>query len=999
MGSRCLNSHPILIRIVPLVNGLPPDTPTWLPLRDIVYLDGDATEHPSAIVVEDSVQGKWAPGAEILITSHTREWNGHQVRNISKVSNYDLENGFVVLELDAPIVRPTTWRDSKDYAVEVALLSRNIVFEGGPDDNENHGAHFGVMYTPNLAQSLIGVDFQNFGQQGVLGRYPIHFHMLGDMKNSVIAKNTVRQSNQRCIVVHGTNNLLVEDNIAYDTKGHCFMLEDGIEEGNMFLRNLGAQTGIPKKIIPNYGPNGIETDDHPATFWMTNPHNVWIGNVAAGSENSGYWFELLLRGTEVARFPNLDPKSAPLVQFMNNVAHSNDKKGFQTYPTGYIPDSVQEMTGLKSYRNKGQGVFFHLSRNIKFVQGLVADNAIGIDIDRAEGITVSKTQVIGQSQSFANLVATQDVSGSCESRGIDLHTWKHNSSNANVAIEDVTLFGFQNCPKSYPFHIDEDVRTKQFFAYCSLRGVTVDNQANPITFCDAEKAGVLDIYLTDLDGSLRSPSDRIVGSPAALVSNNKDMLRFLDQTKCTANVDSCYNYCEDTCFRSFRFQIDTANTEDFVLKVCSKQDPNSCNQIKGHPKNELLEDFFIGDNRVFLAHVPPGDYNAVFLDPSGAKVWPSFVLQSLEEGTCPKSFADATVELSIPTPEPNACDQLIRNGNIEASDEEAKFWLHRSSGIELLRGQGVGKSNAMAAMDKTTKASLIQYIDTRCLKMQLGRLYEFSAMIKLVSENGAPYFCDTKNCPDIGYHASYDGTFRSLGQVDKIPSNVKDNFQPVRVIFKISDVVALSNVTLVYMKSNVAGKRLVVDDVSIKLVEQESSICQNVINMPEAEPALYWRVLEGGKLSTVTGPTGKPALLFGNRPDASQGIAYSEFSDLVVSSCFTPGSDWKITAQFQLMDRSSGKGVACDPSAEDCPSVRFFVYDADGTMILSESRRSYTSSTWKPDAFNVFQTTVSLPPLSSTWDGTVQKVVLSIRDFAPTMDLVVGTVELSQVSN
>ena len=99
-------------------------------------------------------------------------------------------------------------------------------------------------------------------------------------------------------------------------------MEDGIETGNQFIRNLGAQTGIPAVIIPNLGPNGVETDSDPSTFWITNPTNTWIGNVAAGSESSGFWFELRLRGTRANDNPNLDPKHAALTLFQDNVAHS-----------------------------------------------------------------------------------------------------------------------------------------------------------------------------------------------------------------------------------------------------------------------------------------------------------------------------------------------------------------------------------------------------------------------------------------------------------------------------------------------------------------------------------------------------------------------------------------------------------------------------------------------------------------------------------------------------
>ena len=139
----------------------------------------------------------------------------------------------------------------------------------------------------------------------------------------MVSKNTIRHSNQRCIVVHGTDNMIIKDNIAYDTKGHCFMLEDGIETGNHFIGNIGAQIGIPEMIIPNQGPNGKETDDDPSVFWITNPSNYFVGNVAAGSEGSGFWFELKRRGIRASLFEDLQPKKDRLYLFDDNVAHSS----------------------------------------------------------------------------------------------------------------------------------------------------------------------------------------------------------------------------------------------------------------------------------------------------------------------------------------------------------------------------------------------------------------------------------------------------------------------------------------------------------------------------------------------------------------------------------------------------------------------------------------------------------------------------------------------------
>ena len=298
------------------IHGIPNATPAWTKLYDVV----GTSNNPSTILVTNSVIGKWGVGAQILLTPHTRVWNQNQVRTIKSIT---ASGSHAAIELDSPILRPTTTIDSADFAVEVALLSRNIVFEGSTDSTVSHGGHFMIMHTPTVLQTIEGVDLRNFGQQGLLGRYPIHFHFCGDVAGSIVSKNTIRQSNQRCVVVHGTNKLRIQENVAFDTKGHCYMTEDGMETNNQFIRNLGAQTGSVTTIIPDNGTNGEETDGAPSTFWISAPTNYFEGNVAAGSESSGYWFEPKLRGVRKSMYPKLDPMKSPLGSFKENVAHSN----------------------------------------------------------------------------------------------------------------------------------------------------------------------------------------------------------------------------------------------------------------------------------------------------------------------------------------------------------------------------------------------------------------------------------------------------------------------------------------------------------------------------------------------------------------------------------------------------------------------------------------------------------------------------------------------------
>ena len=67
------------------------------------------------------------------------------------------------------------------------------------------------------------------GQNLKLARYPIHWHLVGEGKGQYIRNAAIHDTYNRCVTVHGTNNLQVENNVTYNNVGHCFFLEDGIE--------------------------------------------------------------------------------------------------------------------------------------------------------------------------------------------------------------------------------------------------------------------------------------------------------------------------------------------------------------------------------------------------------------------------------------------------------------------------------------------------------------------------------------------------------------------------------------------------------------------------------------------------------------------------------------------------------------------------------------------------------------------------------------------------
>ena len=310
---------------------------------DIDNLSFELVERPiDRLIIPETIKGAWAPGAQIMLTSHTSTWFPTQLTTITKVED-DIERGFVNVQLKDPIYRPITAKENPLYRTEVALMSRNIAFDGGS------GAYFTVLHTPYVPQVIQGADFSTFGTAGERDRYPILFDNCGDSMGSFISKNTIRRSGQRCVVLHATNNVLVEGNIAHDTTGHCYALDSGAEVGNIFVNNLGAKTRAATHLMPQFGISGKETDDIPATFWITNPANSFEGNVASGSKGYGFWVSLAgkPRGPHAKDFYSVMPNRMPLSHFANNTAHSTFDSSLKV--SGYHPQTPQSIVGFRAY--------------------------------------------------------------------------------------------------------------------------------------------------------------------------------------------------------------------------------------------------------------------------------------------------------------------------------------------------------------------------------------------------------------------------------------------------------------------------------------------------------------------------------------------------------------------------------------------------------------------------------------------------------------------------
>lgn len=395
---------------------------TWM------HLSATAPKGATQISVEDA--NDWRVGDQVVLAS--TDYNGAQ----AEVRNITGKNGNT-LQLNAAL-KYTHFGEVSfgvDQRGEVGLLSHNIYIHG---DNTSSVTGFGghLMTMKGGWMRIAGVEFAQMGQAQKMGRYPVHWHLAGDVSGQYIKDSAIHDTYNRCITVHGTHNAEVSGNVAYNATGHCYFLEDGIETKNKIVGNLGILAKPPAK-----GKEVIPSDSEAAVFWITNPDNTLTDNVAAGGGN-GFWYAFPEHPTGLSKTATTDrsifPRRTPLGLFSDNIAHSNyqglmvdrgpDANGVPTSnayynprsnpvpPTGDAEDSapvVAVFSNFTGYKNRGNAVWLR-GENQKVTGAKLSDNAIGVTF-AAQDVSLEDSLIVGDS-------ANKGTPESWEAKGADGRT-------------------------------------------------------------------------------------------------------------------------------------------------------------------------------------------------------------------------------------------------------------------------------------------------------------------------------------------------------------------------------------------------------------------------------------------------------------------------------------------------------------------------------------------------------------------------------------------------
>lgn len=320
---------------------------TWLELGK------NAGPGDDSVVLSEAVTG-WRVGDEVLLTGAKRTYaskrrndpdaSSSETRRITKIDG-------LTLQLDKPLAHEHLGEG--EFRCEAANLSRNVIIESAdPKGGRGH-----TMYHRHCAGGISYARFAHLGQEGMLGRYPIHFHLVGaTMRGSSVLGAAIVDSHNRWVTIHGTHFLLVRDCVGYQSIGHGFFLEDATEVYNLLDRNLGVQAyrgkRLPQQVLP-FDPNDG------AAFWWSNGRNSFTRNSACENEEYGYRYDVQKSKAFPAVLPILMPdgskkpidvRTIPIFRFDDNVAHTEGLYGMVVAANGnnQPDDAIRDDKMLKA---------------------------------------------------------------------------------------------------------------------------------------------------------------------------------------------------------------------------------------------------------------------------------------------------------------------------------------------------------------------------------------------------------------------------------------------------------------------------------------------------------------------------------------------------------------------------------------------------------------------------------------------------------------------------
>jgi len=257
----------------------------------------DITQGATTVVVSE-IPSDWAIGDELLLPATAQKIIGRK----DFISTDSTETVFIesmegnTITFSTPTVSPHNGISDNPFDVSrfahVGNLTRNVVIASeNPTGVRGH-----LMITGNGNASINNLQTQSIGRttadriadsDGVTpglnqkARYGIHLHHArGEIQ---ITNSVVQDALKWGIVVHNTDNALIDNNIVYDVDGAGIVIQNGKEEGNIFSNNLIVKIDGGRQTDAHTGQDGSDG----SAFWFRSSTGTVEDNFAYDARGYG----------------------------------------------------------------------------------------------------------------------------------------------------------------------------------------------------------------------------------------------------------------------------------------------------------------------------------------------------------------------------------------------------------------------------------------------------------------------------------------------------------------------------------------------------------------------------------------------------------------------------------------------------------------------------------------------------------------------------------------
>src|SRR3989344_4579913 len=371
---------------------------------------------------------------------------------------------------------------------EAGLLTRNVLIttdilgtDEGTLESASQAARDGrrfahTMYMWGSTGNVEYAEFKYMGHDRVLGRYPVHFHQMHNSSlGSIIRGNSVWYSGSRAYVIHDSDGILVEDNVAFNTVASPYFMELTCPQNaitprcvntpppqdNVLVHNLGVMS-MPVSAFNSLG--GAPSDE--AIFWLDQRiYQTLIGNVAVGAHATSGPETLRNGGFQADEGSDVEVSGKPDYFILyGNEAHSNRAAGFLTWCGNC---GVRDFLEFHSWRNGMTGFWWSSYVNpIKLYNSRFAENAqqqvlvwsIRTHHQDNEYIGGSKPAWFTDNQTGINIVSyvqppspdwpARIIRGIFSNNDIDV-SQAHDTSRCDLTKQTIAVTNDQSCNANY----------------------------------------------------------------------------------------------------------------------------------------------------------------------------------------------------------------------------------------------------------------------------------------------------------------------------------------------------------------------------------------------------------------------------------------------------------------------------------------------------------------------------------------------------------------------